>query len=94
MEGRGSVPSTSAHLHAHTYMHTHTSSHAQAHSHRHGSHTETHDATPLPSSEKESWIQTLVSHQHRDTNTCVHTSLWSVMQKTREKRVQQVSSIR
>lgn len=91
-EGRGSVtfPSTCAYLHAHTHQlmckgtdrpmeSTDTFTQMRGHA-------ETRDAVPLPHSEEEPRTQILGSHQHRDTNTCVHTSLRYVMQKTRKKR--------
>lgn len=84
-------PSTCAHLHAHTHQLICRGRQAYGlHRHIHtdvGTHTESRDAIPLPYSEKEAWIQILGSYQHTDTNTCVHTSLWCVMQKMREKRV-------
>lgn len=48
--------------------------------------TETRLAVPLPYLEEEPWTQTLASPPHRDTNTCIHTALRCVVQKTRKKR--------
>lgn len=100
MEGRAVTLSQHMHTRACTHLHTRACTHSpayvqrqtgpwtpQTHSHRRGITHRVRDAIPLPDSEKEPWIQMLASHQHRDTNTCVHTSLWRVMQKTREKRV-------
>lgn len=85
MEGRAG--SLSQHMHTPACTHISSRAVAQTGPWAPQTFTQTHDAVPLPDSEKEPWIQILASHQHRDTNTCVHTSLWRVMQKMREKRV-------
>lgn len=84
MEGRGRV---TVPMRVPAYMLPHTGGRTDATDKfpRMQGRTETQDAVPLPYSKEEPWTQTLGSPAHRDTNTCVHTSLRCVVQKTRKR---------